>query len=100
MKKHALQSKWLRLTQNPTAPKYPRTGDIITLRNYPLLPDGKYTVIMVEEFEPALHKDEDGRDIRLSLAGNGVSLSGMDMINRDGIAHGLNGVKVRSAIQE
>lgn len=65
-----LQDEWLRHTQNPTAPKYPKTGEIIALKkNYSffLEADIPYTVEIVEEYEPAYHQDEDGRDIRLSF---------------------------------
>lgn len=65
-----LQDEYLRHTQNPIAPKYPKTGDIIKLKkpySFFLQADTPYTVEMVEEYEPAHHEDDDGRDIRISL---------------------------------
>ena len=68
--KFMLTTKWLRHTQNPIAPKYPKTGDVIILKkdySFFLVAGKPYTVSMVEEYEPAYTKDEDGRDIRLSF---------------------------------
>jgi hypothetical protein len=68
--KWMLTKAWLRHTQNPDAPKYPKTGDVVKLKkNYSFfLEAGRpYTVEIVEEYEPAYHKDEDGRDIRLTF---------------------------------
>lgn len=67
-----LYTGWLRTTLNPVAPKYPKTGDVITIKTpYSFfLSEGKHTVEIVEEFEPANNVDEDGRDIRISFVGN------------------------------
>ena len=65
-----LQDEWLRHTQNPVAPKYPKTGDVITLKkdySFFLAAGVPYTVSMVEEYEPSNFLDDDGRDIRLSF---------------------------------
>jgi len=84
----SIQDKWLRVTHNPSAPRYPLSGQIIEIKNHSILGDGKYLVLMVEEFEPPYHTDEDGRDIRISLtAGN----SHKDM-------NGLNGFNIRRAM--
>lgn len=64
-----LQDKWLRITQNPVAPAYPKVGQTITIKGHGLIKDGSYIVKQVEEFEPGCHHDKDGRDIRISLLG-------------------------------
>ncbi len=69
--KYALQSKWSRITENPEAPDYPCTGQKIELNGHIMIPDGKYIVSMVTEFEPPFHPDGMGRDIRISLLGSG-----------------------------
>jgi len=73
-RKWVLQDKFLRITQNPIAPRYPHTGDTIKLRDHGLISDGEYIVEMVTEFEPGINRDEDGRDIRISLLGTGDPL--------------------------
>ena len=94
-----IQSEWLRITYNPRgAQKYPDAGDVIQLAGHNLLPDGKYLVVMVTEFEPPYNADEDGRDIRISLAGEGVSRVGMGAVDKSGMAQELNGVNVRLAM--
>lgn len=86
----ALQDKWLRVTQNPVAEKYPKTGDLIQLKDHPMLAEGEYRVLMVTEFEPPYHPDEDGRDIRLTLL-----KTSDDSWNR---RIDMNGVTVRKAL--
>jgi len=85
--KWVLQDKFLRITQNPVAPRYPHTGDTIKLQGHGLIPDGEYIVEMVTEFEPGIDRDEDGRDIRISLIGQG------HRYGRD-----LNGMNIRMAM--
>lgn len=77
-----LQDRWLRITQNPMAPLYPKTGQTITIKSHGLVKDGSYVVEQVEEFEPGFHHDEDGRDIRISLLGvyRGRGLHGPDIL--------------------
>lgn len=72
-----LMDKYLRRTMNPEAPRYPKTGDFIELKGYPLTIDGSYLVTMVEEFEPPVTRDADGRDIRISVFGEGGSRKGL-----------------------
>lgn len=69
----ALMTKWLRVTNNPTAPKYPKTGDIVTVKSdysFFLKKGEEWIVQQVIEYEPAYHKDEDGRDIRITFVGH------------------------------
>src|SRR5438270_3412528 len=66
----ALMTKWLRITNNPVAPKYPKTGDIVTIKSdYSLfLTKGEQWIVEeVIEYEPAYNPDEDGRDIRITF---------------------------------
>jgi len=86
-KTFAIQTKWIRITQNPYAPKYPCSGDFITLKGHKTVPDGRYLVGMVTEFEPPLTTDEEGLDVRISLADG----------QRDW--EGLNGVNIRDAME-
>lgn len=79
-KKWVLQDKWLRITQNPVAPGYPKTGDEIELKGHGLIPNGKYIVEIVTEFEPGVDRDADGRDIRISLLGFGKDYNGMNIL--------------------
>jgi hypothetical protein len=81
---YVVQNKWLRETDNPIAPKYPKTGDKITLKDHALVKDGTYTVSMVTEWEPPYDKDEDGRDIRISFCEHSF--------------RELNGVNIRKAM--
>jgi len=94
---YALNEKWLRIAQNPVAEKYPKTGEMIELKNHNLLLDGEYLVSMVEEFEPPYSKDEDGRDIRISLVSK--FMEGpypKARPNSEGFG-ALNGVNIRKA---
>lgn len=81
-----LFTDWLRTTLNPDAPKYPKTGDIVTFKKpYSYFVEaGNHIVEIVEEYEPANNPDEDGRDIRISFVGNKY--------------RGLNGKKIRELI--
>lgn len=79
-RKWVLQNRWLRLTSNPVAPGYPRTGDEIELKSHSLVPDGKHIVEQVTEFEPGVDRDEDGRDIRISLLGIGKDFNGKNIL--------------------
>lgn len=88
---YAIQDEWLRVTQNPTTQEqYPRSGDIVTLRGHHYLPDGKYLVTMVEEFEPPFVKDANGRDIRISVVGM--------LRHPSDTIRGLNGERLLKAI--
>jgi hypothetical protein len=87
--KWVLQDKFLRITQNPVAPRYPKTGDTIKLKGHGLIPDGEYVVELVTEFEPGINRDEDGRDIRIGLLGTG-----------DPLLKGLNGYNIRLAMAQ
>lgn len=78
---YVLQPNWLRITQNPVAPKYPKTGDTITLKGHDMLSDGEYIVQMVTEFEPPFHQDEDGRDIRIKFIGVSGEWNGKEIRN-------------------
>lgn len=81
----ALQTKWIRETQNPVVSGYPKPGDIITLRNHRLMSDGEYLVLSVIEWEPAYTPGHNGRDIRLSIVDDhGISyreLNGQNILD-------------------
>lgn len=86
-----LQNDWIRITQNPNALEYPKTGDTIELKGHQLLNDGKYIVTMVEEFEPAYHADESGRDIRLTLINSNNFSQRHTGMNGQNILRAING---------
>ena len=63
-----IQKRWVRITQNPkTYNTYPGAGDVIKLAGHRYLPNGEYLVTSVVEYEPPYTRDDDGRDIRISL---------------------------------
>lgn len=86
--KIALQDQWLRITENPDVAEYPKTGNIIELKNHNLIPDGIYFITFVKEYEPPYTPDIDGRDIRI------------DLINKDTnrVYKGMNGVNILKSI--
>ena len=62
-----IQKRWVRITQNPKSYTYPAAGDVIKLAGHRYLPNGEYLVTSVVEYEPPYTREDDGRDIRVSL---------------------------------
>ena len=76
----ALQSKWLRITQNPRAVGYPCTGDEVHLEGHKILIDGQHVVQMVKEYEPPFHADAESRDIRITFLGIEHEFNGQEVL--------------------
>ncbi len=79
-KKWVLQDKWLRITQNPVTDLYPKTGDTIEVLEHSIISDGSHIVESVTEFEPGICRDDDGRDIRVSILGVGRDFHGPSVL--------------------
>jgi len=99
-KEYVLNEEWLRITENPIADKYPKTGEMIELENHNILPDAEYLVAKVEEFEPPWYKDEDGRDIRVSLFSRFMEGPYPKTRPNSERFGAMNGVNIRKAIKK
>ena len=93
----ALPLDWLRVTENPIAPRFPTVGTVIELRGHKMLSDGKYLVTEVKEYEPAYRDDGDGRDIRISVL---ASDKNWELFSRSRVAgsKGWDGVNILEAM--
>lgn len=87
-KSWVLQDKWLRITHNPVTDIYPKTGDEIEVLGHRAIPNGKHIVESVTEFEPGVCRDEDGRDVRISILGSGRDFHGPDVVTAMAKARG------------